>query len=117
MNCGREKWDVMQSIAFITVLVLCSVTVLDKDVGGWITLRWILERYDGVVWAGLIRLRRRLMEGSCVHSNELLVPYKLGSILVAAQLAVFQEGLGFMELVSVFQQHVPPRQWSPHNGL
>jgi hypothetical protein len=22
----------------------------DHDVGGWIILRWILERYNGVVW-------------------------------------------------------------------
>jgi hypothetical protein len=25
-------------------------------VGGWITLRWILERSDGVVWTGLVWL-------------------------------------------------------------
>jgi hypothetical protein len=27
------------------------------DVDGWITLKRILERYDGVVWIGLIWLR------------------------------------------------------------
>jgi hypothetical protein len=27
------------------------------DVGGWITLRWILERQDGVMWTGLVWLR------------------------------------------------------------
>jgi hypothetical protein len=29
----------------------------DLDVGGWTILKWILERYDGTVWIGLIRLR------------------------------------------------------------
>jgi hypothetical protein len=24
----------------------------DQDVGGWIILGWILERWDGVMWAG-----------------------------------------------------------------
>jgi hypothetical protein len=23
----------------------------DQDVGGWIILKWIFERYDGVVWS------------------------------------------------------------------
>jgi hypothetical protein len=27
------------------------------DVGGWIILKWILQRQDGVVWTGLIWLR------------------------------------------------------------
>jgi hypothetical protein len=25
----------------------------DQDVGRWIILKWILERYDGVDWTGL----------------------------------------------------------------
>jgi hypothetical protein len=29
----------------------------DKDAGGWIILKWILERQDGAVWTGLIWLR------------------------------------------------------------
>jgi hypothetical protein len=29
----------------------------DPDMGWRIILRWILERYDGVVWTGLIWLR------------------------------------------------------------
>jgi hypothetical protein len=29
----------------------------DQDVGGWIILKWILERQDGMVWTGLIWLR------------------------------------------------------------
>jgi hypothetical protein len=29
----------------------------DQDVGGWIILKWILERYDGVVLTGSIWLR------------------------------------------------------------
>jgi hypothetical protein len=28
-----------------------------QDVGGWTILKWILERYDGMVWIGLIWLR------------------------------------------------------------
>jgi hypothetical protein len=27
-----------------------------QDSGGWIILKWISERYDGVVWTGLISL-------------------------------------------------------------
>jgi hypothetical protein len=29
----------------------------DQDVGGWIILRGILERWDGVMWTGLVWLR------------------------------------------------------------
>jgi hypothetical protein len=29
----------------------------DQDVGGWIIFGWILERYDGVIWTGLVWLR------------------------------------------------------------
>jgi hypothetical protein len=29
----------------------------DQDVVGWTILKWILERYDGMVWIGLIWLR------------------------------------------------------------
>jgi hypothetical protein len=29
----------------------------DQDVGGWTILKWILERYDGMVRIGLIWLR------------------------------------------------------------
>jgi hypothetical protein len=29
----------------------------DQDVGGWTVLKWILERYDGMVWIGSIWLR------------------------------------------------------------
>jgi hypothetical protein len=29
----------------------------DQDVGGWITLGCILERWDGVMWTGLVWLR------------------------------------------------------------
>jgi hypothetical protein len=28
-----------------------------QDIGGWITLKWILEREDGLAWTGLIWLR------------------------------------------------------------
>jgi hypothetical protein len=28
-----------------------------QDVGGWTISNWILERYDGMVWIGLIWLR------------------------------------------------------------
>jgi hypothetical protein len=26
----------------------------DQDVGGWIILGWILERWDGVMWTGSV---------------------------------------------------------------
>jgi hypothetical protein len=29
----------------------------DQDVGGWTILKWILERYDGMIWSGSIWLR------------------------------------------------------------
>jgi hypothetical protein len=29
----------------------------DRDLDGWLILKWILERYAGVVWTGLICLR------------------------------------------------------------
>jgi hypothetical protein len=29
----------------------------DQDVGGWIILKWILERQDGTVWIGFIWFR------------------------------------------------------------
>jgi hypothetical protein len=35
----------------------------EKEVGGWATLKWILEKYDGMVWNGLIRLRIGTSEG------------------------------------------------------
>jgi hypothetical protein len=42
----------------------------DLDVGGRIILRWILEKYDGVVWTGLIWLRIGIVEGSYGNGNE-----------------------------------------------
>jgi hypothetical protein len=30
---------------------------LDQDIGGWIILGWILERWDEVMWIGLVLLR------------------------------------------------------------
>jgi hypothetical protein len=29
----------------------------DEDMGDWIILKWILERYNGVVWTGSMWLR------------------------------------------------------------
>jgi hypothetical protein len=29
----------------------------NEDVGGWTILKWILDRYDGMVWIGSIWLR------------------------------------------------------------
>jgi hypothetical protein len=29
----------------------------DQDIDGWTILKWIRERYDGMVWIGLIWLR------------------------------------------------------------
>jgi hypothetical protein len=29
----------------------------DQDVGGWTIVKWMLERYDGMVWIGSIWLR------------------------------------------------------------
>jgi hypothetical protein len=34
-----------------------SVHWEDQDVGGWTILKWILEKYNVIVWIGLIWLR------------------------------------------------------------
>jgi hypothetical protein len=42
----------------------------DLDVGGWTILKWIIERYGGMVLMGLIWLRIGTSgEGSCEHGN------------------------------------------------
>jgi hypothetical protein len=35
----------------------------DQDVGGWITLKWILVRQDWLVWTGFIWLSTGTSEG------------------------------------------------------
>jgi hypothetical protein len=35
----------------------------DQDVGGWTIFKWILERYDGMGWFGLICLRIETSRG------------------------------------------------------
>jgi hypothetical protein len=35
----------------------------DQDASRWIILKWLLERYCGVVWTGLIWLRIGTSEG------------------------------------------------------
>jgi hypothetical protein len=35
----------------------------NPDIGGWTILKWILERLDGMVWIGLIWLRREISGG------------------------------------------------------
>jgi hypothetical protein len=42
----------------------------DHYVGGWILLKCILERQDGVVWTESICLRIGTSGGSCEHGNE-----------------------------------------------
>jgi hypothetical protein len=42
----------------------------EEDVSGWIILKWVLERWDGAVWTGLICLRIGTSGGSCEHGNE-----------------------------------------------
>jgi hypothetical protein len=34
-----------------------------QDVGGWIILKWIIERQDGVVWTGFIWLKMEISGG------------------------------------------------------
>jgi hypothetical protein len=46
----------------------------DQDVGGWKILKWILDRYDGMVWCGVDWINMA-QEGSCEHGIE-----PLGSI-------------------------------------
>jgi hypothetical protein len=40
------------------------------NVGGRIMLRWILQKYDGVVLTGLIWLSIETYDGLCEHGNE-----------------------------------------------
>jgi hypothetical protein len=43
----------------------------DRDIDGWIILRWFLRRYVRVVWTRLIYLRIRICGRLfCVHFNE-----------------------------------------------
>jgi hypothetical protein len=35
----------------------------DQDVGGWSILKWILERYNGILWIGLIWLMIGISRG------------------------------------------------------
>jgi hypothetical protein len=51
------------------------------DAGGRIKLILTLEKYDGVVWTGLIWLRIGISGGLCEHSNELSGSMKVGDIL------------------------------------
>jgi hypothetical protein len=42
----------------------------NKDVGGWIILKWILEKSDGVIWTRFIWLRIKISESFCEYFNE-----------------------------------------------
>jgi hypothetical protein len=42
----------------------------DEDVNGWIILKWILEKLDGVVRNGFTCLRIGTSGGLCEHVNE-----------------------------------------------
>jgi hypothetical protein len=35
----------------------------DEDIGGWIILKWICERYNGMIWTGLIWLKLGISGG------------------------------------------------------
>jgi hypothetical protein len=37
---------------------------------------WVLEKWDGVIWTGLIWLRQGLVRDSCEHSKQPLVSIK-----------------------------------------
>jgi hypothetical protein len=52
------------------IFLISSYYLEDQDIGGWIILKWILERQDGVVWTGLIWFRIRPVEDSCEHGND-----------------------------------------------
>jgi hypothetical protein len=69
----------------------------NQDVGGWIVLKWALERHCEVLWSGLIWLRIRTSGGHLwiFGFHKILENY-----WAAAQLTVYQEGLIFMKLVT-----------------
>jgi hypothetical protein len=37
----------------------------------WMILKWILEKYNGVLWTEFVWLRIETSGGSCEYSNEL----------------------------------------------
>jgi hypothetical protein len=41
-------------VAFFIIVIIDSE---DQDVGGWTILKWVLQRYDGMVWTGSNWLR------------------------------------------------------------
>jgi hypothetical protein len=64
----------------------------------WIIATLILERWDGVLWSGLIWLRIGTGGGFCEHGNEPSVFVNfVGSSCVAAKLAASREGLSSMK--------------------
>jgi hypothetical protein len=52
-----------------------------SDVGGRITLKWIVEKQDGVVLTGLIWFRKGPVVRSSEQRNEPWVPKNVGKLL------------------------------------
>jgi hypothetical protein len=82
----------------------------DQDVGGWIILRWILERQDEVVWTGLVWLgietRAELRAGSIKM---------LGNCRAATQLVASRVVISSIELVRLSARKVTIF-YLDHNG-
>jgi uncharacterized membrane protein len=43
----------------------------DLDIGGRTVLKWILQKYDRMIWTGIIRLITGSVAVSCEHNNKL----------------------------------------------
>jgi hypothetical protein len=51
------------------------------EVGGRIILKWLLDKYDAVLWTGFIFSGEGPVEGSCEHGKKSSAPVKVLEIL------------------------------------
>jgi hypothetical protein len=64
VNCRLITWpSIPEILKYSHCCGVASSQEEDEDVGGSTILIWIFERYVGVVWTGLIRLRRESSGG------------------------------------------------------
>jgi hypothetical protein len=71
----------------------------DQDVGGWIILRWIPERWDVMMWAGLVCLKIGTSGGFLWIRYWTFGFHKLLGNYVSKQLGISRVVLSSMELV------------------
>jgi hypothetical protein len=90
-SAGLNTWESFK--------IFRSIFSRYKYVGGWIIIKWVFERQDGMVWTGLIWLRVGTSEGPLWTQSRTFGLHKLlGSSWVTVQLAASQEGLSSRKL-------------------